>query len=66
MTAKTKPDKQVSTKLTPKRLEDATAEEQAQSDLDRWQNTPAENPFYEGKTPLDMAKVLLKPLKGKK
>lgn len=40
--------------------------EQAQSDLYRWQNTPAENPFYEGKTPLDMAKVLLKPLKDKK
>ena len=39
--------------------------EQAQSDLDRWQNAPAVNPFYEGKTPLDMAKVLLKPLKGK-
>ena len=34
---------------------------QAQADLDTWQNTPAVNPLYQGKTPLDMAKVLLKP-----
>ena len=38
--------------------------EQARTDLlDRWQNTPAVNPLYKGKTPLDMAKVLLKPVK---
>ena len=36
---------------------------QAQADLDTWQNTPAVNPLYQGKTPLDMAKVLLKPVK---
>ena len=38
--------------------------EQKRLDLiDRWQNTPAENPLYQGKTPLEVAQVLLKPKK---
>ena len=28
----------------------------ARADLDRWQNTPAVNPFYQGKTPVEVAR----------
>ena len=34
--------------------------------IERWENTPSENPEYRGKTPADLAKMLLRPLKGKK
>ena len=38
--------------------------EQKRLDLiDRWQNAPAENPAYEGKTPAEMARAILKPRK---
>ena len=40
--------------------------EQARTDLlDRWQNTPAANPMYEGKTPAELARAILKPRKHK-
>lgn len=36
--------------------------EQKRLDLiDRWQNAPAENPMYKGRTPLEVAPALLKP-----
>ena len=34
-----------------------------QANLERWQNTPAANPFYQGLTPVEVARVLLKPKK---
>ena len=38
--------------------------EQKRLDLiDRWENTPSGNPMYEGKTPLQVARALLKPEK---
>ena len=38
--------------------------EQKRLDLiDRWENTPAENPAYEGKTPAEMVRAILKPRK---
>ena len=42
-----------------------SVDEQAKVDLDRWDNMPAANPFYRGKTPVEVARMLLKPLKGK-
>ncbi len=38
--------------------------EQKRLDLiDRWENTPAENPLYKGKTPAEVARILLQPKK---
>ena len=38
--------------------------EQARLDLiDRWENTPAVNPLYKGKTPAEVARAILKPKK---
>lgn len=28
--------------------------------LDKWANTPAQNPFYRGKTPLKVARMLMR------
>lgn len=38
--------------------------EQERLDLiDRLENTPAQNPFYQGKTPSEVARIILQPKK---
>ena len=46
---------------TEKRPRRSKAEQECLDLIDQWENTPAENPFYEGKTPLEVARALLKP-----
>ena len=49
---------------TRKKQRKVTKSEQKCLDMiDRWENTPATDPFYEGKTPREVAQVLLKPKK---
>ena len=48
-----------------KKLQKPLTEKKRAELIERWENTPSENPEYKGKTPTDLAKMLLKPVKKK-
>ncbi len=52
-------------KKKPKTPHKSKREQKRLDLIDRWENTPAENPAYEGKTPAEMARAILKPRKQK-